>query len=202
MDLRAIATLAGRRRLVDLRFRPGLQLKLPALLLAVTFTFSLLFVAHANEAYGKLLEAGLDDVFLRALGQEIRSDFVVVSAAIAVAYAVAVIGICLAGTHRILGPIVALRRHLEDIKRGDYSTSIQLRAGHPLSGVAMDLNEVSRILQRSMELDLDEDEEVSASPAKIQLLGPQENAVDRLLSVFPETFDENELNAVVDSIAS
>jgi len=191
MDLHGIASLGRRRRLVDLRFRPGLQIKLPALLLAITGGFSVLFLAHTNKAYGALLEIGLEDPWLRSLVQEIQYDYFVVSLSIGIAYAIAVVGVCLAGTHRVLGPIVALQRHLEFLKKGNYSPRIRLRSGHPLSGIAKDLNELSEILQRSMSTYSAE----PRTPKNVQIADQAAKAVDRLLRVYTnaENLDEETL---------
>lgn len=149
MDFRSRNYPGQRRRLIDLRLHPGLQLKLPTFLIMITIGFSGLFLAHTSEAFGAMVEIGLEDLWQRALVEEIKRDYFVVSLSIALAYSVVVSGVCLAGTHRLLGPIVALRRQLRSVKRGDYTSRIHLRAGHPLSAVAKDLNELSEILSRS-----------------------------------------------------
>ncbi|HEB88404.1 MAG TPA: hypothetical protein ENI85_02445, partial [Deltaproteobacteria bacterium] len=148
MDFRLAAFRGPRRRLIDLGFRPGTQIKLPVILLLVSTGFALLFLGHTRKAWGALVEIGLEDPWLRAFAGEIQHDYFVVSIAIAFAYAIAVAGICLAGTHRVFGPIVAFERHLKALKRGDYTSRVRLRAGHPLSGVAADLNELGEILRR------------------------------------------------------
>ncbi len=148
MNLRLDAFAGPRRRLIDLRFRPGTQVKLPAILLLVSGGFALLFLAHTQKAYGFLVEIGLEDPWLRAFAREIQHDYFVVSIALASAYAIVVAGICLAATHRIFGPIVALERQLDALKRGDYTSRIRLRAGHPLCGLAADLNDLCEILAR------------------------------------------------------
>lgn len=66
------SSFAGRRRLVNLRVWPGLQLKLPVGLLMITLAFSALFLAHTNKAYGTLFAVGLEEPWLRALAEDIR----------------------------------------------------------------------------------------------------------------------------------
>ena len=180
MDLR-ISSIAGpRRRLIDLGFRPGLQIKLPAVLLLVTTAFAVLFAAHTREAYGFLFEIGLEDPWLRAFALEIQHDYFVVSIAIMSAYAIVVSGICLAGTHRVLGPIVVLRKHLESLQRGDYESRIRLRSGHPLCGLAAGLNDLAEILQGA-------NHEESTEPEALNNLSTPERAsraVEHLLRLY------------------
>lgn len=187
MDIQSSSTRGQRRKLIDLRLHPGLQLKLPALLIVTTAVFSGLFLAHTREAFGAMLEIGLEDLWLRALVAEVQHDYLVVSLSIGVAYAVAVVGICLAGTHRLLGPIVALRRQLENVKKGDFTSRVQLRAGHPLGGVARDLNELSEMLNRSTS---SQSNQMRAS-GKIPIADRAAQSVDRLLTVLgPEDSDD------------
>lgn len=187
MDLRTLLSNAGRRKLVDLRFRPFLQLKLPALLITITAAFCLLFVAHTQAAYGAVARIGLEEPWLRAFADEIRGDYLVVSIAIATAYVFVLLGACLAGTHRLLGPVGVLQRHLAELKSGNYTRRIQLRAGHPLADLARELNELSERLQR----------DPSNATAAIQALPSRERggsedrvsqdtdvAIDRLIEVY------------------
>jgi hypothetical protein len=179
MDLHSVISAGHRRRLIDLRFRPGLQLKLPALLLVITLGFCSLFLAHTHEAYGTLLAIGLEDFWLRASVQEIQRDYFVVSLCIAIAYAIVVVGVCLAGTHRVLGSIVVLRRQLEQLRKGNYTKRIQLRSGHPLSGLAEELNQLSEKLQQSMPAR----SIARPGPKDIRIGDQAARPVDRLLTV-------------------
>ena len=137
----------SRRRLVNLELWPLLQLQLPLLLLATTAAFALLFLAHTNAAYGSLVDASLQQTWVRNLASEIQNDYNVVSASIITGYALAVLGICLARAHRLLGSIVALERHVQSLRTGDCSTRIHVRAGHPLTTIARDLNELAASLE-------------------------------------------------------
>ena len=74
-------------------------------------------------------------------------DFLIVSLAIAGAYVLAVLATCLVYAHRLLGPVIALRQHIEGMKNGDYSSHLQLRAGDAFTEVAKDLNELSNVLR-------------------------------------------------------
>ena len=134
-----------------------------------------------------MLDLGLEDLWLRAMVDETRHDYIVVSMSIAIAYATVVLGICLAGTHRLLGPIVALRRHLESIKSGDYASRVHLRAGHPLGGIAQDLNELSEMLNRPVRSPSNRHE----SSGKTPIADQAEKTVDRLLMTFNAEDSDN-----------
>ena len=136
----------SRRRAINLRIRPGLQLQLPLVVVAITVAFATLFAAHTDEAYGRLVHIGIDQPGLKALVADQGRDFLVVSASMGAAYVLAVLVACLVHGHRLLGPIIALRRHLEGMKNGDYTSRIALRAGDAFSDVADDLNELSGAL--------------------------------------------------------
>lgn len=143
-------TLRNQRRLVSLDNFPLLQLKLPMLLLLATGAFSLLFAVHTRAAYGELVSVGFDEPWIRGLAAELRYDYLVVSVSIGLMYIFFVLGTCLAGTHRLLGPIVAIERHVDRLQGGDYTARVRLRAGHPLRNLADDLNGLTDRLQ-SME---------------------------------------------------
>lgn len=146
MNPNRLFVLGDRRRLVNLSTRPLFQLKLPVTLLLVSSLFLAVFVAHTHAAYGKLIAAGFEHAFLANLASEIRFDYLVVSATLAIAWALAIVGVCLTLTHHFLGPIVALRRQIEQLKRGEYSASAHIRAGHPLRAVADELDGLARFL--------------------------------------------------------
>ena len=145
-DLRS--GIRSARRAVNLRFRPGLQLRLPLIVVVLTTAFGALFAVHTEQAYGTLIRIGIDQPELRALVADQGVDFLVVSLAIAAAYVLSILVACLADSHRALGPIVAFRQHLEGMKNGDFVSRLSLRAGEPFNDVADDLNELSSILRK------------------------------------------------------
>ena len=127
-------------------FDRGLQLKLPLVLLSVTAGFCSLFLAHTNEAYGTLLRLGLHEPWTRTIAHELRHDYLVVSLVIGVAYACFVLFACLAGSHQAFGPVEILRGHARRLTQGDYAQPIRLRSGHPLTGIAIELESLRRQL--------------------------------------------------------
>lgn len=144
----ADAIKPSRRRVVNLRLRPALQLRLPLAVLILTFTFAAIFAFHTHQAYGRFLELAFADASLQSLVDEQLRDYLVVSASFGIAYVFTVLVACLASANRWLGPIVPIRRQLEAMKNGDYSARVALRHGDAYVEVAQDLNEVAQILER------------------------------------------------------
>ena len=146
MALRDVEMPGSRRRAVNLSLQPGLQLRLPLLIFAITAAFCVLFGAHVQQAYGSMLELAVDEPWLQTSISEQGESFVIVSAAIAIGYIVTVFVACLTYAHRLLGPLVPIRRRLEGMKNGDYSSRIYLREGDLYGEIADDLNELAQLL--------------------------------------------------------
>lgn len=50
-------------------------------------------------------------------------------------------------SHRLLGPVIPIRRHIESLCEGNYATRITLRKGDEFQDIAEDLNRLATILQ-------------------------------------------------------
>ena len=132
--------------------RPALQLKLPFYLLAVTLGFVGLWAAQAYVAYETLLVSAFEDtVASEGLKHVLRfqtRDFASASAMMGVAYVLLILGISIYYAHKMVGPTVAFRRHVQALKRGDYSKRVQLRAGDAFGDLARELNELAETLEK------------------------------------------------------
>ncbi|NRA66507.1 MAG: hypothetical protein HRU19_18610 [Pseudobacteriovorax sp.] len=64
------------------------------------------------------------------------------------AYVVATIGLSVWYTHKFLGPTVALKKHLEELAKGNYSYRTILRKGDAMEEMAGAMNRVSVVLER------------------------------------------------------
>jgi nitrogen fixation/metabolism regulation signal transduction histidine kinase len=111
-----------------------------------------LFAWHTHSAYAKLYEMVMTSVPESFQEQILRQtqDFSIVGAAILGGFVLAMLGFCIAYTHTLLGPTVALRRHVQSMKDGNYQARNKLResdAAH--QGLADDLNELASILQHA-----------------------------------------------------
>lgn len=138
-----------RRRTIRL-VRPGVQLKLAAYLIAVSFCFAGLVAFNSWSAYGRLLEGTLSAApapFAKDIVEQTR-PYVNVSLALLLGYVIAMLGVTIAYLHRVVGPIVALERHLRALQRGEYGSRVALRSSdHLYAELADQLNELAQRLE-------------------------------------------------------
>ncbi len=134
---------------------PGIQLGLALHVLAIGLGFGLLLLWHAWYAYADLLAAGVASG-PASLENELRARtlrFGIVSLAMLLGYALVVVGVCVAWSHRLLGPTVPLRRHLQALRQGRCRERLRLRkTDGPFLPLAEDLNEVTRMLEERRDL--------------------------------------------------
>jgi hypothetical protein len=140
-----------RRRFANVLIQPGIQLGLPALVLGITFAFAALQAVHGYLAFGRLYRVVMAEtsapVALQAIITGQTGDFLVVSCAIILAYMLVVVIVSVAWAHRMVGPTVPFRRHLEALKNGEYSSRVHLRRFDAFPEMARDLNELAEILE-------------------------------------------------------
>jgi hypothetical protein len=117
--------------MMNLLLRPTLQLKLPAVVLIVTLGFVALQVAHTQLAYGKLFDVVFEEAgrppFLKDLLREQTHDYLEVTTVLTLVYIFVVVIVSVAYGHRMIGPMVPLRRQTEALKNGDYGARVTLR---------------------------------------------------------------------------
>ena len=138
------------RRLVRL-LEPSVELRLPLYLGLATVAFMAAFTWNGFAAFERMAQFVLvDDPEIRKLLWGQTRAFLVVSGTIVTGYILVVFGTCLAFTHRLIGPRVALGRQIEALKNGDYSARVQLRDGDvAFQNLARDLNDLGQILERA-----------------------------------------------------
>jgi hypothetical protein len=131
---------------------PGVQLRLPAYLLGATLVFVGAFAWNGWSAFQRLVELTLvdsPDIFIGTVWEQTRS-FLVVSGVILIAYLAVVAAVCLAHSHLLLGPRVALLRHVEALKNGDFGSRVMLRRrDRAFRELAQDLNDLAQMLERA-----------------------------------------------------
>ncbi len=128
---------------------PFAQLKLPVYLLILTLAFGALFTWQSTTAYERLYGLVISSMpdSHRVMLRDQTHDFAIVSAAILAGYTLFVLGICLAYTHGLLGPLVAVRRHVRALKDGQYGSRVELRKSDTAYlEVARDLNDLAQSL--------------------------------------------------------
>ena len=135
---------------------PELQLRLPLYLFGVTIGFALAELAHAWLAYHGLLSTPLPEApegYLELIGEQ-TAAFLGVSLLLLAAYGLVVLGVCVAYLRRVVGPIVAFRRQIHALRRGDYSARNSLRRDGPFEDLAQDLNDLAQALEVRREMKL------------------------------------------------
>jgi hypothetical protein len=145
---------------------PRPLLRLAFSVLGTSVLFGLLAVANSYAAFGPLLGSALSTA-PAVFGTEIDAQtahYVVVSATLALGYALAVIAVCVSFVHRITGPTVALERHARALKGGLYASRVALRDGDRVhTDLARHLNDLAAQLERAER----ESQRQAASSAKV-----------------------------------
>ncbi len=141
----------SQRRARNLLVDPMRQLRLPFFLFCATSAYAILCVSFAYIAFGDLLaDAGLHagDWLVELQAASLLGGV----AATGAIYFGLVSAVCIIHTHRMIGPEVVFRRHVQALKSGDYGARMTLRDGDALVDLASDLNELAEILQDAEKL--------------------------------------------------
>jgi len=143
-------TLNPRRKTRNLLLKPFLQLKLPLAVVFVTLGCVGLVAYQTQSAFLELFSYALREVdqpeVYEGLLTQIRGSALTLGTAALVGYVLTVVTLCVVYAHRLIGPTVAFRRHLEALKNGDYSSRVHIRDGDAFEEMAEDLNELAAIL--------------------------------------------------------
>ena len=141
-----------RRKASNLLLKPSLQMKLPLYTLILSFTFGLvallLFYVYFEQLYAMMLENTTQESYLRAAVSLQTSNFIEAASMLLAGYILLMVAVTTIYTHRIIGPTVALKRHIKALKDGLYSHRVQLRKHDELKDMAADLNELAEILEQ------------------------------------------------------
>lgn len=147
-----ILTATERRKARNLLLEPRLQLKLPIQLLLLTAFFAVLVSVVLYYGFESLYEfVTMQGVMGEQLADAIRHQshaIAIVFVSLFVGYVLLTIGLAVLYLHKLVGPTVAFRRHIEALKNGDFSARIKLRKNDAFPELATDLNELAEILER------------------------------------------------------
>lgn len=130
---------------------PGPQMRLASSVLGVALVFGVLFAANSYAAYARLFGATLS-LAPKVLVAEIAEQthhYLAVSAVLLVGLVFAVGAVSVATLHRLLGPLVAIERHVQALSAGHYTARLELRTSDAVfATVARQLNDLARELER------------------------------------------------------
>ena len=130
---------------------PKEQLKLPFFLLITTLGFASLFALQSYLAFGRLyaMTISIAPASFEELISDQLGDFAIVTSVIAVAYMAVMLTVSVAFLHRLMGPTVALRRQIRELRRGHYSSRVEMRRSEVMfSELSRELNELAETLER------------------------------------------------------
>ncbi len=150
----------SRRKVRNFLLRRNLQLKLPASILIVTLLYLALMAVFIQQGYGLLYEVVLEQGQLDPdVTQAVRDSshyFLPIFLPTFGIYCCVIFVITTIYTHRLIGPTVAMKRHLEALIGGDYSSRVKLRKSdafgdlaHQLNALAASLEEPARRTEKS-----------------------------------------------------
>lgn len=148
-----LSSHAPRRRAINFLLEPTLQLKLPLYLLLITAVFLSLQALNGWMAFSGiyapiLRESGASEALYEVIRAQTH-DFLIASASIGAGYVLVVIGVSVAYAHRMVGPTLPIRRHVNAMRRGDFSSRARLRQGDAFATLADDLNALAEELEKA-----------------------------------------------------
>ncbi len=149
-DLRLLLQGAGQRRAFAL-VEPRQQVRLAIIMLSITALFVALALANSYSAFAPMLRSAVmaaPEVWSQDLMAQ-AGLYLVVTVALVVLYAAAMVGASIAFVSQMAGPLIAIRRHARSLQMGRYSSRIHLRAGDSFYGeIADQLNALAEALER------------------------------------------------------
>lgn len=145
--LRFLGLVLGRRR--TLVVDPRYQLRVAGAAAGLMLVGALLFAGAIHLETLRLQEVVTqhDPDIARALQGQGSLD-ILLMAVIGVALTLGALLLALVETHRVAGPALSLKRALERIQAGDYTSSVQLRRGDRLHTLSASVNELREALAK------------------------------------------------------
>ena len=140
------------RKATNVLVRPGFQLRLPFYILLLTMSFIALTLLMGNlyleQAYISMIENTTQSEYLQQIITDQISAFKVISLLILAVYSVLVVIITSVYTHRLLGPMIPITRHLKALSEGFYSHRLNLRKKDEMHELANQLNGLAEVLEQ------------------------------------------------------
>jgi len=139
------------RKARNILIKPGFQLKLPFYILLLTLSFVgltlLLGNLYLEQAYVTMIENTTQSEYLQQIITKQIAAFKEITLLVLLVYAALVVAITSVYTHRLLGPMIPIARHLKALKEGFYSHRLRLRKKDALHELADQLNELAEVLE-------------------------------------------------------
>lgn len=139
------------RKFRNFLLQPLLQVKLGVYTIALTLLFSLVFAMQVYASFSGLYDLVLEVTELPDELGAMISDRIFSSTrwliGIVGIYLSATIAVTILYTHRLVGPTIAFKRQIQEIRKGNYDSQIILRKNDAFEDVAIELNELATALK-------------------------------------------------------
>ena len=141
-----------KRKLSNFMLQPLLQIRLGlySILLSLAFCLALVAIFYINfyKFYDLVLElTDLREEVTDILQSYVRGLIGWVAVGTTVYFFITV-AVSIFFTHRLVGPTYAFRRHIRELKNGNYGSRVVLRKGDAFQEVAEDLNDLAVTLEQ------------------------------------------------------
>ncbi|RYZ59713.1 MAG: methyl-accepting chemotaxis protein [Proteobacteria bacterium] len=140
-----------KRRLSNLLLEPLLQTKIGIYCIAMSLIFmavvGLILYQNLGNLFDLFFELTDGRVKLHGVIAAYLQNIQALLFLATLAYIIGTIIVSIVYTHRLVGPTIAFKRHLDAIKEGDFAHRTVLRKGDAFQEVATRLNEVSELLE-------------------------------------------------------
>ncbi len=141
-----------KRKLSNFMLQPLLQIRLGLYSILLSFAFCLALVAIFYINFYKFYDLVLELTDLRAEVNDILKSYIeglIIWLAVGTGvYFFITVGVSVFFTHRLVGPTYAFRRHIQELKNGNYGSRVVLRKGDAFQEVAEDLNDLAVTLDQ------------------------------------------------------
>ena len=133
--------------MVNILLLPSLQLGMSAAILAITITFLLciavMFYIGLQPMAETLMESTGVDNEMKSLVLDQLWQAAVQCGLLIFLYAGFLVALTLAITHRMIGPTIAFKRHVDNLLKGDFDSRVRLRTSDAFQDLASRLNELA-----------------------------------------------------------
>lgn len=140
-----------RRKLANLIISPKslMRVSIPFLTLAV-ISIGVVYAIHRKVigALEKMELYGLENIPAMNSLYELQSSITQIGIIGLIAVCLACIAFWIVYSHRIFGPTVPMRRHIQSLTNGDYSSRIHPRSGDEFKELIEDMNQLAEALAK------------------------------------------------------
>jgi len=144
--------LDERRKARNFLLKPGIQLRLTLYVLLLSFTFALLAVLFGNlyfeQTFVTLLQSTDQSEYVQRILARQTGEFKELALLLLSGYVLLMIVVTVIFTHRLIGPIIPIQRHVKALQEGRFTHRIsQRRHDDAFNELVEQLNTLAETLQ-------------------------------------------------------